>query len=201
MDGKMDTLFILRGNCLCFSLSMFNPYVLTFLVCVCVCACVQVYHTLFWPLEFTVANRDNNKCYGKIICNKLDSVRQLLPPLICTGTFSRRTLCDRRPSPPCAGPNHRLPLPGSERRRGDAGLQRGHEMRRYQGAAGRHHRDPPDLRWGETPPCGCHVSASDLIALTSLADCSACKRVSCSQLWNSLPSDNCNIVEVQFTNK
>lgn len=35
---------------------------------------VQVYHSLFWPLEFTVANRDNNKCYSKIIVNKLDNV-------------------------------------------------------------------------------------------------------------------------------
>lgn len=34
-----------------------------------------MFHTLFWPLEFTVPGRDNNKCYAKIICNKLDSVR------------------------------------------------------------------------------------------------------------------------------
>ncbi|KAF3855764.1 hypothetical protein F7725_016487 [Dissostichus mawsoni] len=31
--------------------------------------------SLFWPLEFTVPNRDNNKCYAKIICNKLDNDR------------------------------------------------------------------------------------------------------------------------------
>ncbi|KAF7646323.1 hypothetical protein LDENG_00189910 [Lucifuga dentata] len=36
---------------------------------------IEVFHMLFWPLEFTVANRDNNRCYGKIICNKLDSDR------------------------------------------------------------------------------------------------------------------------------
>uniref|UniRef100_A0A3P8ZZL7 Thioredoxin-disulfide reductase n=1 Tax=Esox lucius TaxID=8010 RepID=A0A3P8ZZL7_ESOLU len=36
---------------------------------------LEVYHSLFWPLEFTVPNRDNNKCYAKIICNKLDSDR------------------------------------------------------------------------------------------------------------------------------
>uniref|UniRef100_A0A8C9SPX1 thioredoxin-disulfide reductase (NADPH) n=1 Tax=Scleropages formosus TaxID=113540 RepID=A0A8C9SPX1_SCLFO len=36
---------------------------------------IEVFHTLFWPLEFTVPNRDNNKCYAKIICNKLDSDR------------------------------------------------------------------------------------------------------------------------------
>uniref|UniRef100_A0A668VJT8 thioredoxin-disulfide reductase (NADPH) n=1 Tax=Oreochromis aureus TaxID=47969 RepID=A0A668VJT8_OREAU len=34
-----------------------------------------VYHSLFWPLEFTVPGRDNNKCYSKIICNKLDNDR------------------------------------------------------------------------------------------------------------------------------
>uniref|UniRef100_A0A669EYS9 thioredoxin-disulfide reductase (NADPH) n=1 Tax=Oreochromis niloticus TaxID=8128 RepID=A0A669EYS9_ORENI len=36
---------------------------------------VKVYHSLFWPLEFTVPGRDNNKCYSKIICNKLDNDR------------------------------------------------------------------------------------------------------------------------------
>nr|XP_042092409.1 thioredoxin reductase 3 isoform X3 [Ovis aries] len=35
----------------------------------------NVYHTLFWPLEWTVACRDNNTCYAKIICNKLDNDR------------------------------------------------------------------------------------------------------------------------------
>ncbi|XP_049718497.1 thioredoxin reductase 3 isoform X1 [Elephas maximus indicus] len=35
----------------------------------------KVYHTLFWPLEWTVAGRDNNTCYAKIICNRLDSDR------------------------------------------------------------------------------------------------------------------------------
>uniref|UniRef100_A0A669DJL7 thioredoxin-disulfide reductase (NADPH) n=1 Tax=Oreochromis niloticus TaxID=8128 RepID=A0A669DJL7_ORENI len=36
---------------------------------------IEVYHSLFWPLEFTVPGRDNNKCYSKIICNKLDNDR------------------------------------------------------------------------------------------------------------------------------
>ncbi|KAG5836100.1 thioredoxin reductase 3 [Anguilla anguilla] len=36
---------------------------------------IEVYHSLFWPLEFTVPGRDNNRCYAKIICNKLDSDR------------------------------------------------------------------------------------------------------------------------------
>ncbi|XP_036101313.1 thioredoxin reductase 3 isoform X3 [Molossus molossus] len=36
---------------------------------------LEVYHTLFWPLEWTVAGRDNNTCYAKIICNKFDNNR------------------------------------------------------------------------------------------------------------------------------
>uniref|UniRef100_A0A6Q2XCP2 thioredoxin-disulfide reductase (NADPH) n=1 Tax=Esox lucius TaxID=8010 RepID=A0A6Q2XCP2_ESOLU len=28
---------------------------------------LEVYHSLFWPLEFTVPNRDNNKCYDRVI--------------------------------------------------------------------------------------------------------------------------------------
>lgn len=39
---------------------------------------LQVYHTLFWPLEWTVAGRDNNTCYAKIICNKSDNVRNMI---------------------------------------------------------------------------------------------------------------------------
>ncbi|XP_036889924.1 thioredoxin reductase 3 isoform X2 [Sturnira hondurensis] len=36
---------------------------------------LEVYHTLFWPLEWTVAGRDNSTCYAKIICNKFDNNR------------------------------------------------------------------------------------------------------------------------------
>ncbi|OWK02580.1 hypothetical protein Celaphus_00010694 [Cervus elaphus hippelaphus] len=36
---------------------------------------LNVYHTLFWPLEWTVACRDSNTCYAKIICNKLENDR------------------------------------------------------------------------------------------------------------------------------
>ncbi|XP_009089351.3 thioredoxin reductase 3 [Serinus canaria] len=36
---------------------------------------LEVYHTLFWPLEWTVADRDNNTCYAKVICNKQDNNR------------------------------------------------------------------------------------------------------------------------------
>ncbi|XP_008318767.1 thioredoxin reductase 3 [Cynoglossus semilaevis] len=33
---------------------------------------IEVFHSLFWPLEFTVPGRDNNKSYAKVICNKLN---------------------------------------------------------------------------------------------------------------------------------
>ncbi|OCT83347.1 hypothetical protein XELAEV_18025886mg [Xenopus laevis] len=36
---------------------------------------LEVYHTLFWPLEWTVPSRDNNTCFAKIICNKQDNDR------------------------------------------------------------------------------------------------------------------------------
>ncbi|XP_048343941.1 thioredoxin reductase 3 [Sphaerodactylus townsendi] len=36
---------------------------------------IEVYHTLFWPLEWTIPIRDNNTCYAKVICNKLDRNR------------------------------------------------------------------------------------------------------------------------------
>ncbi|XP_013931622.1 PREDICTED: thioredoxin reductase 1, cytoplasmic-like [Thamnophis sirtalis] len=36
---------------------------------------IEVYHSYFWPLEWTVPSRDNNKCYAKIICNVLDRNR------------------------------------------------------------------------------------------------------------------------------
>ncbi|KAG8128101.1 putative Thioredoxin reductase 3-like protein [Naja naja] len=36
---------------------------------------IEVYHTYFWPLEWTVPSRDNNTCYAKIICNKLNDNR------------------------------------------------------------------------------------------------------------------------------
>uniref|UniRef100_A0A8C0H4X6 Thioredoxin reductase 1, cytoplasmic n=1 Tax=Chelonoidis abingdonii TaxID=106734 RepID=A0A8C0H4X6_CHEAB len=36
---------------------------------------IEVYHSYFWPLEWTVPSRDNNKCYAKIICNIQDNER------------------------------------------------------------------------------------------------------------------------------
>uniref|UniRef100_T1E4I6 Thioredoxin reductase 3-like protein n=1 Tax=Crotalus horridus TaxID=35024 RepID=T1E4I6_CROHD len=36
---------------------------------------IEVYHTYFWPLEWAIPNRDNNTCYAKIICSKLNNNR------------------------------------------------------------------------------------------------------------------------------
>ncbi|XP_039194143.1 thioredoxin reductase 1, cytoplasmic isoform X2 [Crotalus tigris] len=36
---------------------------------------IEVYHSYFWPLEWTVPSRDNNKCYAKVICNLADRNR------------------------------------------------------------------------------------------------------------------------------
>ncbi|KAB1270093.1 Thioredoxin reductase 1; cytoplasmic [Camelus dromedarius] len=36
---------------------------------------VKVYHSYFWPLEWTIPSRDNNKCYAKIVCNIKDNER------------------------------------------------------------------------------------------------------------------------------
>ncbi|XP_033018484.1 thioredoxin reductase 1, cytoplasmic, partial [Lacerta agilis] len=36
---------------------------------------IEVYHSYFWPLEWTVPARDNNRCYAKVICNIPDQER------------------------------------------------------------------------------------------------------------------------------
>ena len=36
---------------------------------------LEVYHSYFKPLEWTVPHRGDNACYAKLICNKLDSER------------------------------------------------------------------------------------------------------------------------------
>jgi thioredoxin reductase (NADPH) len=36
---------------------------------------LEVYHSYFKPLEWTVAERDDNVCYAKLICDKTDSER------------------------------------------------------------------------------------------------------------------------------
>ena len=35
---------------------------------------IEVYHTNYIPLEYTVAKRDSSDCYAKLICNKSDNV-------------------------------------------------------------------------------------------------------------------------------
>uniref|UniRef100_A0A2K6F176 Thioredoxin reductase 1, cytoplasmic n=1 Tax=Propithecus coquereli TaxID=379532 RepID=A0A2K6F176_PROCO len=39
------------------------------------CLLANVYHSYFWPLEWTVPSRDNNKCYAKVVCNIKDNER------------------------------------------------------------------------------------------------------------------------------
>ena len=36
---------------------------------------IEVYHSNFWPLEWTVAHRPNDVCYAKLVCNKADQER------------------------------------------------------------------------------------------------------------------------------
>ncbi|XP_043563507.1 thioredoxin reductase 3 [Chiloscyllium plagiosum] len=36
---------------------------------------IEVYHSMFWPLEWAVPGRDKSGCYGKVICAKLDHYR------------------------------------------------------------------------------------------------------------------------------
>lgn len=36
---------------------------------------IEVYHSYFWPLEWTVPTRDNNKCYAKVVCKIPDKNR------------------------------------------------------------------------------------------------------------------------------
>jgi len=39
---------------------------------------IEIYHSHFQPLEFTVPKRDENKCYAKLICVKAENVRVLV---------------------------------------------------------------------------------------------------------------------------
>lgn len=36
---------------------------------------IEVFHTKYWPLEWTVAHKPHDVCYAKLICNKLDKMR------------------------------------------------------------------------------------------------------------------------------
>lgn len=56
---------------------------------------IQVYHSYFQPLEFTVAGRAENACYLKLICNLADnvsSVRSVLTALLVLVYMSSSTL-------------------------------------------------------------------------------------------------------------
>ena len=35
---------------------------------------IEVYHSNYQPLEYTVPKRDSSECYAKLICNKSDNV-------------------------------------------------------------------------------------------------------------------------------
>lgn len=35
---------------------------------------IEVYHTNYTPLEYTVAKRDSSECYVKLVCNKSENV-------------------------------------------------------------------------------------------------------------------------------
>eukprot|EP00112_Aurelia_sp_Birch-Aquarium-sp1_P022220 Seg618.2 transcript_id=Seg618.2/GoldUCD/mRNA.D3Y31 product="Thioredoxin reductase 1 cytoplasmic" protein_id=Seg618.2/GoldUCD/D3Y31 len=48
---------------------------------------IEVYHTNFQPLEYTVAERDSNDCYAKILCNKADDVSVPLSYWVCQENF------------------------------------------------------------------------------------------------------------------
>jgi len=36
---------------------------------------IEVYHSSYQPLEYALTDRDNNKCYGKLVCVKSKGVR------------------------------------------------------------------------------------------------------------------------------
>ena len=38
---------------------------------------IEVYHSFYQPLEYALTDRDNNKCYGKLVCVKSKEVRTL----------------------------------------------------------------------------------------------------------------------------
>lgn len=39
---------------------------------------IEVYHTEFQPLEYSVAEREKNACYCKLVCNKADNVSSMM---------------------------------------------------------------------------------------------------------------------------
>ena len=162
---------------------------------------VQIFHSLFWPLEFTVPGRDNNRCYAKMICNKLDNVTivSMVTRSVVSDPSSSFTLITTTVFCPSAGSSHRLPLPGSKRRGGDAGLRCRHEMWSHQGAAGRHHRDPPHLCWGNGSTLWtdkdwmCCVCPTDPLTHAALWGASSGSWTSCSLTWKLFTLNLCEI--------
>ncbi|KAI1239228.1 hypothetical protein IHE44_0012342 [Lamprotornis superbus] len=62
---------------------------------------IEVYHSHFWPLEWTVPSRDNNKCYAKIICNIQDNVFTTLSVTKRSGeNTTNKELLNSEKSPP-----------------------------------------------------------------------------------------------------
>lgn len=57
---------------------------------------VEVYHTNYQPLEYTVAKRDMSGCYAKLICNKTDNVSSAIQNLKNYIIFFVRTLVARK---------------------------------------------------------------------------------------------------------
>ena len=48
---------------------------------------IEVFHTNFWPLEWTLAKRPENASYCKLVCNKNDKVCTLARFLKLSGFF------------------------------------------------------------------------------------------------------------------
>lgn len=48
---------------------------LIIIIIICFFLNIQVYHSNYWPLEWTVAHKPHDVCYAKLICNKADKER------------------------------------------------------------------------------------------------------------------------------
>ena len=80
-DKNMCTIIATVDSCVCvYVMSARKHFVVVGKNFVILCFFFQVYHSNLWPLEYTLAGREENACYCKLICNKLDKVR---PPFLC----------------------------------------------------------------------------------------------------------------------
>jgi hypothetical protein len=105
---------------------------------------VEVYHTNFWPLEWTVAHRPENACYAKLICIKSLKVRRPRQPW--------------QPVTSPAGEGGGPSLPRPQRRGGDPGVWRHGEDGRHKGRLRQPDRYPPDHGRGRTESVPCSAS-------------------------------------------